>query len=205
MNNCETCKHFSIESVYGVCDKTGILNNVIEHCDFFERDNMTDLNKINRKFSDAITYEKFLELNKTEDLCFEVADGKISDDIEDYFCELDYVVTAEDVKAAIISAKQVKIFNKERYKIPKGFIMGFVSDYLTDNFGYDSYEQDSLENIVGEEIFTEFETKLNKELSHLYTSYVGDYIMDISKEVEEYLKSELGEDYPLSESEVMHD
>ena len=38
--------------------------------------------------------------------------------------------------------------------------------------------------------------KINKEISHLYTSYVGNYIMDISKEVEEYLKEELGEDYP---------
>ena len=40
------------------------------------------------------------------------------------------------------------------------------------------------------------EEKINKEISHLYTSYVGNYIMDISKEVEEYLKEELGENYP---------
>lgn len=29
----------------------------------------------------TISYEEFLRINKTEDLCFEVADGKISDDI----------------------------------------------------------------------------------------------------------------------------
>ena len=74
--------------------------------------------------------------------------------------------------------------------------MEWVTDYLTDNFGFDTYEQDTLDNIVGEELFNEFEEKINKEISHLYTSYVGNYIMDISKEVEEYLKEELGEDYP---------
>lgn len=34
-----------------------------------------------------INYDEFLEKDKTEDLCFEVNDGKISDDLEDYFYE----------------------------------------------------------------------------------------------------------------------
>ena len=144
----------------------------------------------------SITAKEFIKKNKKEDLCFEVADGKISDDIEDYFSELDWVISEDDIKAAINSAKQVKIYKKERYKLPKGILMEWVTDYLTDNFGFDIYEQDTLDNIVGEELFNEFEEKINKEISHLYTSYVGNYIMDISKEVEEYLKEELGEDYP---------
>lgn len=149
-----------------------------------------------------ISYDEFLKLNETEDLCFEVADGKISDDIEDYLDELYYVATQEEIKTAINQAKQVKIYKKERYKLPKGCLIEWVSDYLTDNFGYDTYEMDTLDNIVGEELFNEFEEKINKEISHLYTSSVGDYIMDISKEVEEHLKSELGEDYLFNESEV---
>ena len=144
----------------------------------------------------SITAKEFIKKNKKEDLCFEVADGKISDDIEDYFSELDWVISEDDIKTAINSAKQVKIYKKERYKLPKGILMEWVTDYLTDNFGFDTYEQDTLDNIVGEELFNEFEEKINKEISHLYTSYVGNYIMDISKEVEEYLKKELGEDYP---------
>lgn len=144
----------------------------------------------------SITAKEFIEKNKKEDLCFEVSDGKISDDIEDYFSELDWVISEDDIKTAINSAKQVKIYKKERYKLPKGILMEWVTDYLTDNFGFDTYEQDTLDNIVGEELFNEFEEKINKEISHLYTSYVGNYIMDISKEVEEYLKKELGEDYP---------
>ena len=144
----------------------------------------------------SITAKEFIKKNKKEDLCFEVADGKLSDDIEDYFSELDWVISEDDIKAAINSAKQVKIYEKARYKLPKGILMEWVTDYLTDNFGFDTYEQDTLDNIVGEELFNEFEEKINKEISHLYTSYVGNYIMDISKEVEEYLKKELGEDYP---------
>ena len=144
----------------------------------------------------SITAKEFIKKNKKEDLCFEVADGKISDDIEDYFSELDWVISEDDIKAAINSAKTVKIYEKARYKLPKGILMEWITDYLTDNFGFDTYEQDTLDNIVGEELFNEFEEKINKEISHLYTSYVGNYIMDISKEVEEYLKEELGEDYP---------
>lgn len=144
----------------------------------------------------SITAKEFIEKNKKEDLCFEVSDGKISDDIEDYFSELDWVISEDDIKTAINSAKQVKIYKKERYKLPKGILMEWVTDYLTDNFGFDTFEQDTLDNIVGEELFNEFEEKINKEISHLYTSYMGNYIMDISKEVEEYLKKELGEDYP---------
>lgn len=156
-----------------------------------------DLSEMKTKTEEqAISYEEFLRIDKTEDLCFEVADGKISDDIEDYFSELDWVTSEDDIKAAINSAKQVKIYEKARYKLPKGILMEWVTDYLTDNFGFDTYEQDTLDNIVGEELFNEFEEKINKEISHLYTSYVGNYIMDISKEVEEYLKEELGEDFP---------
>lgn len=35
-HTCENCKCFSIESVYGVCDKKGVLNDVIKNCKEFE-------------------------------------------------------------------------------------------------------------------------------------------------------------------------
>ena len=33
VKDCTTCAHFEIESVYGVCDEKGILENVVENCE----------------------------------------------------------------------------------------------------------------------------------------------------------------------------
>jgi hypothetical protein len=145
----------------------------------------------------VITYDEFLEKDKTEDLCFEVSDEKISDDLEDYFSEqLDYVVTKEDVDNAINNAKNIIVSTKDRYKLPKNFILEAVSDYLSDNFGYDAYELGYLEDMVGGEVFDICESKINEHIKGWYTSDVIKYKLDASKEVEEYLKEELGETYP---------
>ena len=145
----------------------------------------------------TITYDEFLEKDKTEDLCFEVSDEKISDDLEDYFSEqLDYIRTKEDVECAINAAKNIIVSTKDRYKLPKGYILENVSDYLSDNFGYDGYELGYLEDMVGAEVFEECEDKINQHIRGWYTSDTIKYKLDASKEVEEYLKESMGEDYP---------
>ena len=143
-----------------------------------------------------ISYDEFIEKDKTEDLCFEIADGKISDDLEDYFSELDYVTTKDEVVCAIRDAKHIEIMEKERYKIPKGWLIETVSDHLQDNFGYEPYELGYLDEMMGSEAFDECTEKINNFIKGWYTSGVTKYVMDASKEVEEYLKDELGEDYP---------
>ena len=38
--DCTTCKHFDIETCYGVCDKNGILNDIVKDCkDYDEQTN----------------------------------------------------------------------------------------------------------------------------------------------------------------------
>lgn len=143
-----------------------------------------------------ITYNEFIEKDKTEDLCFEIADGNISDDLEDYFSELDYVVTKDEVITAIRDAKNIEIYKKERYKLPKGLILEDVSSYLEDNFGYNGYELGYLDDMIGSEVFEQCESKINEYIKGWYTTDKVVYRMDASKEVEEYLKEELGEDYP---------
>lgn len=36
LKDCTTCKHFDIESCYGVCDKHGVLNDVVKNCKDYE-------------------------------------------------------------------------------------------------------------------------------------------------------------------------
>ena len=145
-----------------------------------------------------INYNEFLEKDKTEDLCFEVDDGKISDDLEDYFYEqLDYVNTKEEIELAINAAKHIEVSEKERYKLPENWLLECVSDYLSDNFGYDGYELGYLDDMIGKEFFDKIQDQINNEIKGWYTAGVTKYVMDASKEVEEHLKEELETDYPL--------
>jgi hypothetical protein len=139
----------------------------------------------------VITLEEFYELNKKEDLCFEVAEGKISDDEEDYYNELDWVTSEEDLRAAVNSAKNIMVMKKERYKLPKGLIIEQVSSYLEDNYGYDGYELGYLEDMIGSEVFEQCENKINEYIKGWYTEGEIEYCLDMSKEVEEYLREEL--------------
>ena len=139
----------------------------------------------------VITLEEFYELNKKEDLCFEVAEGKISDDEEDYYNELDWVTNEEDLRAAVNSAKNIMVMKKERYKLPKGLIIEQVSSYLEDNYGYDGYELGYLDDMIGSEVFEQCENKINEYIKGWYTEGEIEYCLDMSKEVEDYLREEL--------------
>ena len=139
----------------------------------------------------VITLEEFYELNKKEDLCFEVAEGKISDDEEDYYNELDWVTNEEDLKVAVNNAKNIMVMKKERYKLPKGLIIEQVSSYLEDNYGYDGYELGYLDDMIGSEVFEQCENKINEYIKGWYTEGEIEYCLDMSKEVEEYLREEL--------------
>lgn len=139
----------------------------------------------------VITLEEFYELNKKEDLCFEIAEGKISDDEEDYYNELDWVTNEEDLRAAVNSAKNIMVMKKERYKLPKGLIIEQVSSYLEDNYGYDGYELGYLDDMIGSEVFEQCENKINEYIKGWYTGGEIEYCLDMSKEVEEYLREEL--------------
>ena len=139
----------------------------------------------------VITLKEFYELNKKEDLCFEVAEGKISDDEEDYYNELDWVTNEEDLRAAVNSAKNIMVMKKERYKLPKGLIIEQVSSYLENNYGYDGYELGYLDDMIGSEVFEQCENKINEYIKGWYTEGEIEYCLDMSKEVEEYLREEL--------------
>ena len=148
---------------------------------------MTDAYKSLIDSLPVITYEEFLK--DEEDLCFEINDEKITDDLEEWIAEnCENIYTEEEKQQTIDSAKRIVVSTKERYKIPKGYILEQVSSFLEDNFGYDSYELGGLEDAVGGEVFEECENKINQHIKGWYTSGYLRYVMDASKQVEEYFK-----------------
>lgn len=40
--DCTNCKYFEIETCYGVCDKNGILNDVVKDCKDYEEKTNAD-------------------------------------------------------------------------------------------------------------------------------------------------------------------
>ena len=135
-----------------------------------------------------ITSEEFYEKDKTEDLCYEVKEGTVAEDIEDYLDEhsdIDFDNT-EEIQDLIQRSKQIPVYTKERYKIPEGFILDHVKDYLSDNFCYDWYEQGDLP--LNEDEIKQFENQINEKLKNWYISDKLVYTMDLSKEVEEMIR-----------------
>ena len=150
---------------------------------------VTDLDKVyvkQEKYK-TITGDEFLKLDKDNSLCFEICEGKLSDEFDDYFSEHDNIIEKDDIKDALTYATKIPVFKKDYFKLSPQWLCERIQDYLEDNTGYDSYEDDYLENIVGKEIFEDFAKKFNDSF-HFYGAGEQVYFLDISKEFEEYLK-----------------
>lgn len=144
----------------------------------------------------SITAKEFIKKNKKEDLCFLICDGKLSDKFEDYFEENKECVTDyQSLQDILENAKHIEVYKKYRCRISGTWIAEYIEGYLEDNFGYDPFENGSLTEMLGVELFDKFANKVNKKLCW-YTSGRWVYALDLSKEFEEYLKDDMGEDYP---------
>lgn len=148
----------------------------------------------------SITAKEFIEKNEKEDLCFETCDGKISDDFEDWFEEhKDCVEDKNSLEEMLEIASVITVYKKIRFKLDKNFVIDYIEDYLSDNWGFDICEHGNISDYVGKDIFEEFCNKFNKSFDY-YIEGKQVYSLDLSKEFDEYLKDELGEDYPKEQT-----
>ena len=144
----------------------------------------------------SITAKEFIEKNKKEDLCFEICDGKISDDFEDWFEEhKECVEDKKSLEEMLEIASVITVYKKVRFKLDENWVIEHIEDYLTDNWGFDICENGDICDYVGKDIFKEFARKFNESFD-FYITGKQVYSLDLSKEFDEYLKNELGEDYP---------
>lgn len=143
-----------------------------------------------------ITEEEFFELNKQQDLCFLVCEGKVSDDPEDYFGEQEETITnKQSLEDALLRAKSIPVYKKDRFVLHENHIIEYLQDYLTDNYAFDVDEHGHLDDYVRTSVFSEFVQKFNKQFNW-YTSGEQLYTLDLSTPLDNYLKHYLQEDYP---------
>lgn len=141
---------------------------------------------------DIMTAEEFIERNKTEDLCFELDDERLTDDIDE-FCEekyYDYNCTTEaELDNFCQSYKKVTVYTKDRFNLTGKFIFEKIQDHLDDNFAF----QDNIESLIGENFFDNICDEFNKKLETYTTDkFIG--FMDLSNELKEYIQNEVQND-----------
>lgn len=118
--------------------------------------------------------------------CFKVGEH-LYNDIEEYIDHLYCHVSKHEIQSLPELCKEVYVYKKERMQIPQGYIQDWVSDYLSDNYDYDSYELGSVEDYLGKEMFEEFTNKVNKNIPwYVRGELVG--VVDLSQDMKEYLK-----------------
>ena len=120
------------------------------------------------------------------DYCFKVGEH-LYNDIEEYIDHLYCHATEQEKDSLPEQCKEVYVYKKERMQIPQGYIQDWISDYLSDNYDYDSYELGSVEDYLGKEMFEEFTNKVNKDIpGYVRGELVG--VVDLSQDMKAYLK-----------------
>lgn len=133
------------------------------------------------------------EFNET-DYCYEVNDEQLSDDIDDYFDELnsciDKYTTQTDKEYLILDAKRIPIYEKDYIKIHSGRIEQYLEDYFEDNYSCSYCDFDVIEQTGIRPLIEEISKKI--EESHCYYT-AGDIVgyLDLSEQVKEFLKDEV--------------
>jgi len=163
---------------------------------------MIDLNKMksnNEKEVRVISLEEFEKLNKELDLCFNIDKTRCTDEAEEYIQhvisnindKLERTINKEQyIQYELEKAEKIEIYTKRKFTLKSCFILESIESYLEDTFGYDSYEQDSLENRIGYEIFDEACEKFNKVFrdSFYVTGKLQDFYLNLRPELEKELK-----------------
>lgn len=146
----------------------------------------------------VLTPEEFEVISQKYDLCFAVSDERISDDVEEYCFEASqYLENLEDFNQALERAKKVKLYKKIRYRLSGEFLLEAVQDNLSDCYGYDTDTSGYLEDAIGEHFFDDIAEKFNKKFEWYTSEPVGVGFVDLSRELEDYVKnyySEIFED-----------
>lgn len=135
---------------------------------------------------DTITVQEFIERNKTEDLCFELDDERLTDDINEFLEEQYSYYTDENLDSFCEIFKGVAVYTKDRFKLTGNFIFEDIQDYLEDNFGF----QDDIKCLIGKDFFDNICEEFNKKIETYTTDELIGF-MDLSKELKEYIEKEV--------------
>ena len=122
---------------------------------------------------------------ETNDYCL-FYNNHIYNDTEELLDKI-YANTLEENYGTLpAKCTKIRVYTKERMKLPQNYIMEWVEDYLSDNYGYDSYELGSIEDYLGKDMFIEFTDKINKNIPwYVLGELVG--TIDLSEDMKEYL------------------
>ena len=141
---------------------------------------------------DIMTVQEFIERNKTEDLCFELDDERLTDDIDEFLEEQAYYcdnISDEGLKRYCNYFKNVAVYTKDRFKLTGDFIFEDIQDYLEDKFGF----QDDIKSLIGKNFFDNICEEFNKKIETYTTDELIGF-MDLSKELKEYIEKEVKND-----------
>lgn len=131
------------------------------------------------------------EFNKT-DYCYELSDEKLSDDIEEYIEDI-YVndtTPQYEIEQIIENAKEIIVYEKDYIQITSGHIEGYLQDYFEDNYYCSYFDFDVIEQTGIKSLIEEISKKVN-ESKCWYTSGEKVGYLDLSKQVKEYIESEI--------------
>ena len=162
---------------------------------------MLDLNEINKEEVKVIILKEFEELNKELDLCFNIDSTRCTDEADEYIQhvisdindKLEKPIDRERyMQHELEKAERIEVYTKRKFTLDSQFILDSIESYLEDNFGYDTYEFDFLQNIVGHEIFDEVCEKFNKAFrdSFYITGEVQDFYLNLRPELEKEIKEQ---------------
>lgn len=138
---------------------------------------------------ETLNYLTIKEMQK-QDLCIHDGDAVLYDDVYEYLEHeinaLPYKVPEADKEDLIFRMKQVPLYKKKYFQLPKGFLMEEIEEYMYDN--WDCEEPDCY--IRKREIIEKAEEEFNKVQTGFYHKHneIIAYI-DLSQQVEEMLQS----------------
>lgn len=155
---------------------------------------VVDLNEMksnNEQETKLISWEDFQELNKNDEYCFEIDRTRITDEFDEYFYSLN--LHAKDMERELRHSEKIPVFKKNKFTLTSRFVLECIQDYLEDNYGYDSYENDTLENKVGLDTFDDACEKFNDMFQNTY--YIAgekqDFYLNLKEDIKERMKEEL--------------
>lgn len=145
---------------------------------------------------DIMTAQEFIVRNKTEDLCFELDDERLTDDIDEFLEEKynDYnCITEDELNNFCQYYKKIAVYTKYRFKLTSKFIFESIQDHLDDNFAF----QDNIESLTGKSFFDNVCEEFNKRFETYTTDELIGF-MDLSKELKEYIEKEVKNDNSIN-------
>lgn len=139
----------------------------------------------------TITREQYLEMLKTQDICYQgYSEERLYEDPDDWVEDAS-PLNNEDCYWIVQNAKNIEVYEKDRFRIRPAWAKEYICDHA-----YNNYYMEDTDQIVDLDMVDKFCEEFNKK-QHWYTSGKLIAHLDLSKEVKEYYM----ENYEISEEE----